>query len=294
MEAEAVNTRLSYSSYTLLTGCQKRYWHYKINNTPVDSDYNDEKESLTLGKAFHSLLEGVEHNPNVDKEKMASVIGLIKSEYQLDDDKTALIVAMSKQYLSLREHHHKFSKLAPVAIELKVEDDTFLGFIDVVFSDSEGYWYIGDLKTTSRQSETIKARLEMDSQLNLYSYYKEEIAKMLNLNPDKFSGCLYISVNKTTTKRKAGETNSSYVSRLMGAIEARVYVVPIKEEKSNSIKLDFNYHYALTMALREGLEPRKNLSYCENYFSPCPYWSQCHGHNYTESNLEYWTTELEG
>jgi RecB family exonuclease len=294
MEAEAVvNNRLSYSSYTLLKGCQTRYWHYKVNNSPVDTDYNDEKESLTLGKAFHSLLEGIEHNPNIDKDKLASVIGLIKSEYNLDDDKTALVVAMSKKYLMLREHHPKFSKLAPVAIELKLEDDTFLGFIDVVFSDSEGYWYIGDLKTTARQSETIKARLEMDSQLNLYSYYKEEIARMLNLNPDKFSGCLYIATNKTTTKRKVGETNASYVSRLMGAIESRIYVVPITEEKSKAIKADFNDHYELTTQLRKGLEPRKNLSYCENYFSPCPYWSKCHEHNYTEAELEVWSTELD-
>ena len=282
------DTRLSYSSYQTVKGCEQKYWHYKINDTPKDSDYVDEKESLMLGKAFHSILEFTRHTDN----NLAEGIKLAQSAYGdfIEEDKMALVVAMVKTYLKAKNNHEKFKTLEPVGVEVAIEDDEFLGFVDVVFKDESGSWFIGDLKTTARQSENLKARLEMDAQLNLYSNYREQIADKLGLDVTKFSGSLYITTNKTTTKRKAGEKLSDYVTRLEPAIETRVYVVPFSQEKANWVHVDFLGWHSRTKGLRKGSKPDRNYSRCEDYFSPCPYFSQCHGHNYSEATLETWSS----
>ena len=288
---ELTDTRLSYSSYQTLKACEQKYYHYKIAGTPVDSDYNDEKDSLVMGKAFHSILEGLKHNQDATNEDIGPVIKMVQEASNLDEDKMALVVAMVIRFLNTKKRHPKFNELKPVAIELAIADDTFLGYIDVVYADNSGNWYIGDLKTTSRHSETLQARLEMDSQLNLYGAHSATIASQLGLDHSKFSGFLYIATNKTTTKRKAGEGLSVYVNRLANAVTTRVYVVPADNDKTHEIVTDFQKAYDRTMALRNGEKPSKNLSRCEDYFSPCPYWSKCHGHNYTERKLEMWTNE---
>ena len=279
------DTRLSYSSYTTIKSCEQKYWHYKINNTPVDTDYNDEKKSLILGKAFHSILEFTKHT----SEGLSDAINHVKEGIEQDD--MALVVAMVKVYLDFKTNHKDYKNLKPIAIELEISDKNFIGFIDVILQDvNTGVWYVGDLKTTARQSDTLKARLEMDAQLHLYSSFCDQIAEKLNLSKHAFGGALYITTNKTTTKRKSGELLSSFVTRLMDSIESRVYKVPMQEEKTKWVKEDFNTYHHRTNGLRVGSIPDKNYSQCENYFTPCQYFSKCHGHNFSEAKLEIWSS----
>lgn len=289
---ELTDTRLSYSSYQTLKGCEQKYWHYKINNTPHDLDFNDEKESLVMGKAFHSILEGAKHDPNISMADLGAILSTVFNETNLDEDRKALVVAMVKVYLQFRGTNDKFRALKPVGIEVKLQSDDFIGFADVVFEDNKGNWYIGDLKTTARQSETLKSRLQMDAQLHLYSSYAPQLAEELKLDISKFAGALYITTNKTTTKRKANEVLSDYVNRLMGAIETRIYVVPIDKTKTEWVVSDFKESHKRTQELRNGTEPtpKRNYSRCEDYFTPCAYFSQCHGHNYSEAKLEIWSS----
>jgi hypothetical protein len=282
---ELSDIRLSYSSYTTIKSCESRYWHYKVNNTPVDTDYSDEKKSLILGKAFHSILEFTKHTST----GLGDAIKHVKEG--IGDDDMALVVAMVKVYLRFRESHKQYSKLNPVGIEVEISNEKFMGFVDVVLADENGNWYIGDLKTTARQSETLKSRLQMDAQLHLYSSQAEQIAEKLNLEKNKFMGALYITTNKTTTKRKDNEKLSDYVDRLTGAIETRVYVVPMDKAKTDWVTSDFISYHEKTNQLRSGKVPEKNYSQCENYFTPCPYFSKCHGHNFTDADLEIWSSD---
>jgi hypothetical protein len=281
------DTRLSYSSYQTIKACEQKYYHYKIANTPYDTDYNDEKESLILGKAFHSLLEFTKHT----KDNLSEGIKIVQSTANIENDKMALVVAMANVYLRTKTTHPIFKNLNPIAIEMEISDKDFIGFIDVIFGDIDGNWYIGDLKTTARQSETLKARLEMDAQLHLYSSYAVQIAEKLGLDISKFKGSLYISTNKTTIKRKASEMKlSDYVTRLEESIETRIYVVPMDKDKTKWVKSDFMTYHSRTKGLRKVPIADKNYSNCEMYFTPCPYFSKCHGHNYTEANLEIWSS----
>ncbi len=284
---ELSDTRLSYSSYTTVKSCEQKYWHYKVNNTPQDIDFDDNKDSLVLGKAFHTILELTQHTSN----GLAQVIKDVQSGANIEGDRMALVVAMVKVYLNFKETHKVFSRLTPIAIELQLTDDNFIGFIDVVFKDLDSpKWYLGDLKTTARQSETLKAKLGMDAQLHLYSSYANQVAEKLGLDLKDFSGALYIATNKTTTKRKSEEALSAYVNRLEKVIETRIYVVPMDAEKTKWVKDDFNTFHARTNDLRKGLVPVRNYSQCENYFTPCPYFSKCHGHNYSQATMEIWSS----
>jgi hypothetical protein len=45
----------------------------------------------------------------------------------------------------------------------------------------------------------------------------------------------------------------------------------------------FNEMHNRALEIHAGEAPKKNFSACFNYFSPCPYFSNCHGDTFTNN-----------
>ena len=110
---------------------------------------------------------------------------------------------------------HKKSSLTVIGCEDEVGDDYTIGFIDAIMVDSAGYYYITDLKTAGRFDNNLLARLKRDSQLNLYSYFRNQIEEKYGLDPKKFAGILYRVTQKVSRVKKASESLEDYVNRLV-------------------------------------------------------------------------------
>lgn len=275
------DTRLSYSSATLLKGCERKYWHYKVNKTPIDSDADKDTTSFIIGKSFHHILEMSEH------KKPAKIGALLEECVQklgLAEDSTGLVHAMVLKYLRL----HKKTNLDCVKCEYAINHEDVIGYVDVIFKEKDSdAWWICDLKTAKTFWPTTKARLTQDRQLNLYSYFYKDIAKEFGLNPDAFKGCRYRVTTKSTAKQKKLESYNDYVMRLTDSY-IKSYDVIVPKEKMNPEGI-FKEHIDLhtkTLAIRSGAETKQNFGYCESYFKPCEYWSQCYGKNFTDCSGE--------
>ena len=264
--------RLSYSSANLLRNCEQKYHHYKVAKTTKDSDSDRDDSHFHIGTAFHEILELSMHKKpaNIvhDLENCVQAIGL-KEEDQ------GLVHALVLQYL----RHRKMDDFEAVVCEHKINDENIIGYIDLVEKRPNGDWCISDLKTAATFYENKVAELARDRQLNLYGSYYKEIAKIYDLDPDKFIGCRYLVTSKSKAKQQKKETYSEYVMRMVNKKLVRSYAIFIPKELMtlDEVKSEHLELHKKSMSLRSGEVPEKNYTYCMSYFRPCDYWSKCHG-----------------
>lgn len=275
-EAEASkNITLSYSSANLIKNCEMKYYWYKVAGVAKDPDSSDNEDAFNVGKAFHWILEENGHTEN----RLIDLLNAAVKAYEVEDY-TAMIHAMLLRYLQV----HFKSGLKVIFCEFSLENDEFLGFIDAIMLDeSNGEWWIVDLKTASRFSSIKAAMMHSDVQLNLYAKFAKEIAEHFDLDLSKFAGVRYRTTEKSRLKRKDTESYTEFVTRMAKNIVS--YDIIVRAES-----LDPEAIYSQHKDLREkalqffdgSRKPTKNLSYCDAFFRPCQYFSQCHGKTFTE------------
>jgi hypothetical protein len=243
---------------TTVQSCEKKYTHYKVNNTPKDADY-EESDALGLGKAFHEVLERTLHQDYND-----ILIIEAMTNHKVDPSEKDLLTIMLKKYIEFR----KASGIKVVKCELALGTPEYTGFIDYIAIQGNK-WYIGDLKTAARHDENILSRLPLDPQLNLYSHFAEDLyIAVPALVGKEFAGCLYSQI----TKSKAGT-----IKGLESGVKVYEIFVPIEAMNPELVWALFNEVHNRVIELHAGEAPKKNLSACFNYFSFCPYFSSCHG-----------------
>jgi len=264
-----IDTRLSYSSATLLSNCSTKYWHYKVNKTSKDADVTDDYVHFNIGKAFHQVLEDTNHTQDNIKHR----VNMSCDRYTVHEHQ-AMIHAMVLKYLKV----HEASGLECIGCELEINNDIFVGFIDAIMKDEDGNWWIVDLKTAAFVTDLTFAKLTADTQLNLYASFKEDIASYYKLDPNKFAGARYRVTKKSKLKQKKTEEYNEFVKRIYDNIESYDAIIPVELMKPEEFYKKHKKLHDLSIELRTGeAAPRPNFSYCDAFFKSCEYFSQCHG-----------------
>lgn len=270
-----VDTRLSYSSSTLLKNCEQKYYHHKVNKTKIDEDAAKRDNShFALGSSYHYVLEMSMHTK---PEDIIKDLDYCVQEIGLKEEDRALTHAMVLSNLRLR----KGSKLKVIGCEYSIKDPKVIGFIDAIEVNVEtGEYYISDLKTAASFYDSKLADLPSDSQLNLYCSYYKEIAEEYGLDPEKFMGSRYLVSTKSKAKQKKTETYNEFVIRLLDSSAVKSIFVTIPKElmRIEANKKEFMDMYDKSLKLREKtIEPVKNFTFCNAFFKSCDFYSQCHG-----------------
>lgn len=270
---------LSPSSLMLYQSCQRRYYH-KISQTPADSDFSDEVESLNVGKAFHKILEDSRHE--LAGVSYHAVEETVKS-FGLQADVVPMVFAMAASYKTM----HAKSELKAIACELVVDTPTFYGIIDAVMLDPRGggFW-ISDNKTAASYSSMLVPTLPRHLQLNLYAAQVHEVAKTLDLDPKDYRGCRYRLTTKSKLIRKKGEGLPEFLGRLGKAIRSFDFILPKETmDPANATRI----HRQTFMAINRRIDDHapieawhQNFANCCQYYRPCPNWSQCHQRLFSE------------
>lgn len=272
------DTRLSYSSATLLQNCETRYYNYKIKKSEVDSDAAKRDNShFHIGTSFHYILEMSMHKkPN----KIGELLEYCVQNFGLREEDTALVHAMVIQYLRLR----KDSGFEAVACEYAIEHESIIGFVDLIERQKDGSFYISDLKTASSFYDSKISELAANQQLNLYCSFYKEIAKKYNLDPDKFMGARYLVAVKSKAKQRANESYNDFVMRLVDKKLVKCVFVTIPKElmRIDAAREEHMSLYNRSLEIRAGGNPTKNLTYCNAFFKSCEYFSKCHGMEHSE------------
>lgn len=276
-----VDNRLSYSSASLLRGCEQKYFYYKVAKVDIDPDQSKDTKAFNIGKSFHHILEMAGHeHPSDAGMSIEYLLNECVDKFDIEETDKGLVHAMVLKYLRLR----KKQNMRCVRCEYSISHPKVVGFIDLIEEDLDtGLWWISDLKTAKTFYSTTAARLPKDRQLNLYACFAKQIAEVFELDYEKFGGCRYKVTTKSTAKQKKSETYEQYVMRMVDSyIKSYDVIVPKEKLHTKEVWEEFTGNYDRTMELRSGEVPRKNFGYCESYFKPCEYWSRCHGSTFTE------------
>jgi hypothetical protein len=265
--------RFSYSGGNMAMKCQRKWYLKYIMKVEVDSDSQDDALALREGKALHTVLEFSNRDARGYKEEY--LIAAAK-EQSLDNESFYKVYACLYSYYRL----HAPSGLSVAGTEVEVGDDNYVGYIDSVMVDRNGYWWMEDTKSSGMVMETLFARLEEDQQLNLYAFYAPQVAEKLKLDLSKFAGARYRVVQKPRLVPKNNEPLKDFAKRA----DAKAYDVEIPVSAMNPVAA-----YQLHMKLRATMLGLKDEDICPNrqacidYNRPCEYWSHCHkGKTFTE------------
>lgn len=252
---------------TTLQSCEQKYAHYKVLNSPKDSDY-EESDALGLGKAFHEVLEKTFHKDYNDALILEAMV-----THNVDASDKDLLTIMLKKYVEFR----KASGIKVIHCELPLATSEYNGFIDYIAVKGDE-WYIGDLKTAGRHDENILSRLPLDPQLNLYAHFADELyIAVPELVGKRFAGCLY----SQTTKSKAGT-----IKGLEAGVKVFEMFVPVEVMNPEMIWSLFNEMHNRALEIHAGEAPKKNLGSCMAYFQACSYFSLCHGEIFSENKYK--------
>jgi hypothetical protein len=263
-------SKMSYSSASQITGCQRRYYYRKVKGYPQDADAPDDIH-FRFGKALHHTLELCQHNPSLHHvEHLNEAIEI----NQLSKVEFIKIGAMLLSYFNL----HTTSKLSCVSCEFTVEDEDVIGHIDAVMVDTNGHWWIVDLKTASsvRYLE-LNARLHLDLQLNLYASFADDVAKALGLDPKLFEGCRYRTGEKPDFVVKDSDDVGSYHKRAKPLFwDFEVPLVAMNPWAAREYARACHQEAQRVRLLPEH-QVIQNFGDCRKYLRNCEYWSRCYG-----------------
>lgn len=278
--------RLSHSSANLLRGCETRYFYYKVLGAKSDSDYID-SDGLSVGKAFHHVQETGRH----EQIPLGPVLKdcALDPDIQLSPSYFGLVAGMSKAYWA----YHAQSGTKVIDVEYKIDTASVVGYVDLISMDEAGKWYIEDLKAYKGFSPATVTGLARDPQLNLYAFHMADISKKYKLKVKDFGGVALRIVTKSSAKQKDKENLAQFSDRVAKLTKIHRVVVPAKELRSEeTVQAHEDLQLIAHNIANESYEPARNYAYCMNYFSPCPYWSRCHGKTFTEMS-ELWASRVE-
>lgn len=301
--------KISYSSLTTLRGCARKFWHYKVNKTERDPDLEDDAHPLRFGSAFHKILEDCKHGemppacnllgePSQRHDAFGFLNTLVLRAAQgeeLSELDAAKLIRMAKAYIEL----HLKSGLKVAGVEIRVENDFCLGFVDVILVDpATGRWFICDIKTKRSLEKTLLQRLPEDPQLLSYAMQRDLIARECSLDLGLFSGFMYRVAMKPQNQEKRakkGEKPETYNEMIQRVKDPDIYQIkaPHLPHMEEIVRQHFQNGYAEYMRLldRPTVKPPQNFAYCEMYNKPCEYWSHCHGTLFSQgaSRIEIYT-----
>lgn len=279
MDLREVDTRLSYSSSTLLQNCSQKYYYYKVQKAEKDKDCSDRDDShFHYGTSFHYILEMSMHEK---PKKIGELLEYCVQEFGLKEDHVPHVHASVIQYLRLR----KDSGFKAVACEYAIEHKSIIGYVDLIEKRENGDFYISDLKTAASFYESKISELASNPQLNLYASFYKEIAKKFDLDVDKFQGARYLVATKSKAKQQKRESYEDFVMRLVNKNLVKCIFVTIPKElmRIEETREEIEKLHKKSLKLRKGTaKPERNYSYCSAFFRGCDYFSKCHGLEFSQ------------
>lgn len=253
--------KVSYSRVGTFKQCPYKYKLQYIDK--LKTKFNlDPQNALVLGTAVH---EGIEK---------ADVVAAIKSYYS---NYPTVTKAMINEAIKLEVLVTKaINELPRGEYELQLDNDDFIGFIDLLVPVDENIYDLYDFK----YSNNVKNYLE-SGQLHVYKYFFEM------LNPTKKIRKLhFVFIPKVNLKQDEYEEDEDYRKRLIAECEKKeINIVPIQYDPNKVIEFLLN-----TKACVESKDFNKNPSKLCYW---CDFKKYCESDGKLDGNIIYPIKESE-
>lgn len=246
--------KVSYSRVSTFKNCAYQFYLRYILN--LKTKFNlDPTNALVLGSALH---KGIEVNK----------LQAIKEYYANYPSATDLMI---NEAIKLEIMIDKAKQVIPSGIyETKIEDDDFIGYIDLLVEVDKNTYDLYDFKYSNNKDNYIKSQ-----QIHLYKYYFEKLNK-----DKKIRNIYYAFIPKVKLKQEDYETLEEYRERLIKECE---------KQEIDIVKVDYDINQVINFLLDtkhciECKEFNKNVS---NLCYFCDYKNYCKSNGENDTNIIY-------
>jgi len=248
-EEKEVQLHFSYSQLNTYIICPMKYAHQYVYGTP----YETRPSALISGKAIHKAAETYYVNLKENGEiiPIEQMIAVFESVMDTEVKKTEVEITYKagENLESLRDQGIAFIKLFHaeinpqkiVAVEfpfnVKVPDIIngngdlpikLVGYFDLIESDSENNYMVGELKTSAQRFSSLK--LEYDLQATVYSYAMSKLRLSTSENSCLVRYDVLVKIKKPAfehyyvTRTEADPTRLVHsINNVLKAIENRIF-----------------------------------------------------------------------
>lgn len=213
-----------------------------IYNQELKTIFNcDPQNPLILGHALHT---GIEKDVDAAIEEYYSAYHVIDDLHVNEAIKLKYLIPRVKERLPKGEH------------EVKIENDDFVGYIDLLVPVEENIYDIYDFKYSNNVDHYMESE-----QLHLYKYYFEL------LNPGKkIRDLKYVFIPKTMIRQKQKPVEESlfaFRKRIIEELEKKqIQIVPVKYDSTKVIDFLTNTKHCIESEYYEK-NPTKLCDWCE-------------------------------
>lgn len=248
--------KISASGLSLFRSCPKAY-EYKYVKRYVRID-QQETEQLTIGKAFHSILEGEPIMPDLDEKTWLSIeasADYVKNSYKIKALKNKTLAQVDKNTMK----------------EYELDDAGYIGYIDLVILDDKNGDTLVDYKYVSSLDYADAYRISDQTKLYPWLYTRQTGRKV-----NKF---IYLCVVKPTIRQRKEETKQDYFERMRewyGNYDNKIGEIVIEKDELQELNLERNKDLEIFNYLRENELFWRNNGSCNKYNTQCAYYPICY------------------
>ncbi len=191
--------QFSYSKVDCHTNCPYQFKLRYIDKLKTYDDF-DPLSPLTLGNALH---KGIETDVNTAIQEYYNSYPIITEKHIEEAIKLEYLIPKVKELLPSDGKH-----------EVKIETESFIGYIDYLYPVGDGTYGIIDFKYSNNIDKYLESK-----QLHVYKFYAE---KILGINISNLS---FLFVPKIAPRQKKTETIAQFRKRIIDTLNSKEILV---------------------------------------------------------------------
>ena len=191
--------QFSYSRVDCHTNCPYQFKLRYIDKLKTYDDF-DPLSPLTLGNALH---KGIETDVNTAIQEYYNSYPIITEKHIEEAIKLEYLIPKVKELLPSDGKH-----------EVKIETESFIGYIDYLYPVGDGTYGIIDFKYSNNIDKYLESK-----QLHVYKFYAE---KILGINISNLS---FLFVPKIAPRQKKTETIAQFRKRIIDTLNSKEILV---------------------------------------------------------------------
>lgn len=203
--------QFSYSRVDCFNNCNYLYKLRYIDKLKTYDDY-DPLSALTLGTALH---KGIETDVKTAIQEYFNSYPVISDKHIEEAIKLEYLIPQVKAILNNLFPNGKH--------EVKIETESFIGYIDYLYPIEDGTYGIIDFKYSNSVDRYLESK-----QLHVYKYYVEKVLKI------KISKLGFIFIPKIAPRQKNNESLSQFRKRIVDTLKSKeilIKEIPYEESK---------------------------------------------------------------
>lgn len=232
--------QFSYSRVDCYINCNYLYKLRYIDKLKTYDEF-DPLSALTLGSALH---KGIETDVKTAIQEYYKAYPVISDKHIEEAIKLEFLIPKVKKILNSTYPNGKH--------EVKIETESFIGYIDYLYPVGDGTYGIIDFKYSNNVDKYLESK-----QLHVYKFYAEKILKI------RISKLSFLFIPKIAPRQKNNENLSQFRKRIIDTLKSKDITIADVPYQESKVEAYLRTAIQITKSKEFPKNPSKLCDFCE-------------------------------